>query len=248
MDEYLPNEEILMKYLDEELSLQERVNLENLLKEDGELRQRLENLRLAKEAVRYYSIQSAVASVRTIWEQSHPLPTKRPKAKVISLKKVGFYFLAAACILFAVFRISLFFNSHLTPERVYQEAYVDYKLGNSRSTQKSGTPIILAYQNNNYPEVIRLSHNGNLTPQEQFVTAIAFLKENRAAEAVPYLETLQLNTTYQQDSEFYLALAYLKTNQFDKSLDMLKKIHSDPNHLYHQQVDEKIINEVEKLR
>jgi tetratricopeptide (TPR) repeat protein len=248
MDEYLPNEEILMKYLDEELTSQERVNLENLLKEDDELRKRLENLRLAKEAVRYYSIQSAVANVGAEWKHSHSVPEERPKAKVVSLKRVGLYALATACILFAVIRISLFFNSHLTPERVYQEAYVDYKPGSSRSAKQSGTSIILAYQQNNYQEVIRLSHNGNLTPQEQLITAIAYLKANKAADAVPYLEALQSNTTYHQDSEFYLALAYLKIRQFDKSLNLLKKIQSDPNHLYHQQVDEKIINEVENLR
>jgi tetratricopeptide (TPR) repeat protein len=250
MAENIPNEDLLLKYLDEELTPEDRAGVEDQLKNDAQLRQQLESLRLAKEAVRYYGLHSDVARVRARWEQSHPLPQRRAKAKVVAIGKVWRYGLAVAAVVVAIIGISIFFRPSLSADKIYEEAYVQYSPGSTRSQQQDYTPIEQAYRSKNYPEVIRLSQQGNLSTKEQLITGIAYLEEHQPEKSVPYFEQVRQDSggTYRPDGEFYLGLAYLKTKQYDKSLEILRKIESDPTHLYHQQVSEKMLHEIEKLR
>ncbi|HWJ30554.1 MAG TPA: zf-HC2 domain-containing protein [Flavisolibacter sp.] len=242
MADFLPNEELLMKYLDNELSASERAALEEHLKEDEQLRQRLETLRLAKESVRYNELQNKVSNVR---------PQMGRNTKNVSPNRGWLYVLAAACLLAVIIGIGIFLRNSLSADKVYEEAYVQYSLDRSRSQKQEYTPVENAYQSQNYTEVIRLSQQGKHSAKEALLTGISYLNVNQPEKAMPYFEQIRqdsVDTTYRQDGEFYLGLAFLKAKQYDKSLELLRKIQSDPNHLYHPLVSEKVIHDVEKLR
>jgi tetratricopeptide (TPR) repeat protein len=242
MADFLPNEELLMKYLDNELSASERAALEEHLKEDEQLRERLESLRLAKESGRYNELQNKVSNVR---------PQMGRNTKKVSPNRGWLYGLAAVCLLAVIIGIGIFLRTSLSADKVYEEAYVQYSLDRSRSQKQEYTPLENAYQGQNYTEVIHLSQQGKHSVKEALLTGISYLNVNQPEKAMPYFEQIRqdsVDTSYRQDGEFYLGLAFLKAKQYDKSLELLRKIQSNPNHLYHPLVSEKVIHDIEKLR
>jgi len=50
------------------------------------------------------------------------------------------------------------------------------------------------------------------------------------------------------EAEYYLALAFLHNKDYDHALEMMNKIHNDPNHIYNEKITAKLINEVKSLR
>jgi tetratricopeptide (TPR) repeat protein len=70
----------------------------------------------------------------------------------------------------------------------------------------------------------------------------AYLKLNNAAEAITcFLSVQQINSTqqthlYQDDTEYYLAMSYLKNDEPSKAIPLFEKIHADKNHLYNSKV------------
>lgn len=251
MAEDLPEESGLIRYLDDEMSPAERSGFEALLDKDPGLREQLEHLRMAKEAIVYYGIQQQVAQARAHWKPVQAVEeTDRGKAKVFSMRQTWRYLIAAASIIIVFMLARGLFTAPLSPEKIYQETFVDYNPGSFRSQQATGSPLERAYQQKNYNGVVLLGRQDSLRAKEQLLLGIAYLKLNDARAAIQRLEALEkrADTTYRQDAAFYAGLAYLKDKQYDRALSMLKKIQADPHHLYHNQISEKTIKNIESLR
>jgi lipoprotein NlpI len=50
------------------------------------------------------------------------------------------------------------------------------------------------------------------------------------------LASSQNSHQFTEESEFYLALAYLKAKDLSKAQPLFEQIHSNPNHLFHDKV------------
>jgi hypothetical protein len=78
--------------------------------------------------------------------------------------------------------------------------------------------------------------------KELFLAGVASLQSNDAAGAVILFERLQslnrasANPSFREEGEYYLALAYLKSDKVDEAESIFRKIHDDRSHLYHRAV------------
>lgn len=252
MAEDLPDESDLIKYLDGELPPAEKKAFEALLNSDADLREKLENLRMAKDAVVYYGIQQQVAQARAQWKQPDEGNTPAGRAPVMVMRKYGRFAIAiaAASIIFAIVVIKGLFITSPRPDKIYQETFVDYSPGSYRSQTAGRSPVEKAYQQRDYAGAVSLGRQASPNAKEQLLLGIAYLHLNNPEAAIRELEAVEkrADTTYRQDAAFYTGLAYLKNRQYDQALQVLKKIRTDPHHLYHNQVSEKTIHDLESLQ
>jgi predicted negative regulator of RcsB-dependent stress response len=49
-------------------------------------------------------------------------------------------------------------------------------------------------------------------------------------------------------AEYYLALAYLKNNDYDQAIELMNTIHDNSSHLYTKKFSRKYINRVKRLK
>ncbi|MEP6700922.1 MAG: hypothetical protein ABJA85_06390 [Bacteroidota bacterium] len=250
MDDNFENAAIIIKYLDDEMSADEKAAFEKQLKLDAGLYARLESLRLSRDAISYYGINEKVTRIRMQLEETQSSESSK-KAKIIQMRKPLLYNIAvAATVILVLIGLKTFWLNSVTPEKIYQQTYVSYSLGIARSGSQNHTLIEKAWQQKDYEKIIQLAPQSTLKANEQLLLGLSYLEKNQLAEAITQMEKMQQmpDKTYSQDIEFYLSLAYLKNKEFEKSLSLLKKIRNNEHHLYHNQVTEKTILEVEKLR
>src|SRR3982751_3149460 len=97
MNENLPVEDLLMKYLDNEMSLSEREEFENQLNANAQLKAQMESLVLARKAVEYYGIHEEVSKVRKEFQQT---TSSQQEGKLVKMRKpLRYIFMAAASVL-----------------------------------------------------------------------------------------------------------------------------------------------------
>ena len=67
---------------------------------------------------------------------------------------------------------------------------------------------------------------------------MAYLEKGREQEAIPLFLLIQQQNkdaaikSFEQESEYYLSLAYLKSGETKKALDIIKSIKSNERHLF----------------
>jgi hypothetical protein len=248
MADYLPSDEILMRYIDNEMSETEKEDFEKNLTSDPALRQQLERLLMAKDAVRYYGLAQSVEAVRNEWEGR--VASGAPGAKIIPIKTYVRYIFAAACLIILIIGITTVYRYFsVSTDRIYQQTYIAYTPGTPRSEAGSSRPIEEAYRQKKFTEVIRLSEGAPLNARERLLLGLSYLETGNPAAAIKEFGTIRsgADPTYIQDAEFYQALAFVKNKEAAKSLPLFEKIFRDKNHLYHQRVTEETISDVKKV-
>lgn len=249
MDENNTLDIVVIKYLDNEMSPEEKITFEERLFTDPLLNSRLERFRLAKEAVKYHGIHQQVTGVRAIWEEKNAAGKMVVTSKLTSVRTMARYALAAAAVLLVFFLIRGLSGSSYSADNIYQDTYIGYQLSNPRSQNNGLNKLEAAYQQDKFQEVVSLGKQDALSQKDQLLLAIAFLKLNDSPSAITTLQALEQSKdhTYQQDAAFYLGLAYLKNKNYDKALVLFTRINKDASHLYHKQVTDKTLRNLESL-
>ncbi len=248
MAEYLPSDEILMRYIDNEMSEAEKEDFEKNLTSDPALREQLERLLMAKDAARYYGLAQSVEAVRKQWEGK--MATTAQEAKIVPIKSYVRYIFAAASVIILVIAITTIYRYlSVSTDKIYQQTYIAYTPGTSRSEAGAAHPIEDAYRQKNYAEVIRLAQATQLDAKQQLLLGLSYLETGKASDAIKEFQLIRSgkDPTYIPDAEFYQALAYLKNKEAAKALPLFEKIFNDKNHLYHQQVTSETIHDVKKV-
>ncbi|HWB91565.1 MAG TPA: hypothetical protein VG605_06925, partial [Puia sp.] len=127
---------------------------------------------------------------------------------------------------------------------LYGRYFSSYELNTSRG-QETASPIVQAYNTGNWQDVISLAGK---TPskdnQTEFLAGMADLQLGKCQDAISHFEQViaanaQASTDYYQDeSEYYLAISWLACQKVNQAMPILEKIKADPNHKYHQKVEE----------
>ena len=250
MDEFLPDND-LVRYLDGEMTEGERLEFQEKLQNDSELQERLEAMATATEAVKYYGIAQQVALVH---KKVRPSVSKKAESvKVVPIRRYVRYSLAvAASLLFIVMAWQGYNFFSLSHEEVYSEGFVDFNLPTTRSDEADDTTAIVSlYKSNNYDSLVKLERKVHAdTDREYLLTGLAHLKLEDPFSAIEPLETVvaMQKSSYRQDAEYYLAMAYLKNRDYDKALELMQVIQNNPNHLYKDQFTDKYIRKVRMLK
>ena len=243
--------EKLVRYLDGELSGNEKVNFEKQIAADKDLQNELEALQLTREAVRSYGLKQQVAAIH----QQMMNELQSPVRKISHTRQIARFSIAIAATVLVVFLASVIFKSNnLSSDKLFAENYHSYELSTTRDGVSTETPIEKAYKEKDYKQVTLLGDRSVNNVKDIFLSAMSYLElknDNKSIEE--YRKVIAKNesagTNVLKDAaEYYLALACLRTKDYDHALELMNKIHDDPGHLYHEKITDKLIRNVKRLR
>ena len=229
-----PNNEILIDWLDKQLNQEESAQLEIALQKDIDLNRELQYLNFAIDTVRLDAISQKVASIRQLHEKEQIVEVAAP-AILRNMYKISLRIAAVIVLFFCL--ASIYKYSSVNNQSFYNKQFSGYELTNNRG-QELHEAEVDAYQNNKWNEVISIYHAGaNKSNRQAFLAAMAEMQLSHFQNAITIFENL-LNsksgdTTYLEESEYYLSLAYLMNHEGNKAIQMFNKIKANPNHTYY---------------
>lgn len=194
-------------------------------------------------AVQQYNLVKQVQLVHQQFINTAKTTTQLQEAKVIRMSPVKMMMRIAAAVVLLLTSLTAVQYFTSTGSSFYHNLNEDYIVNNTRDGQQASA-IIEAYQSGNYKRTIELFEQiNNPGNRELFITANSLMQLNNTTRSIElYLQILNNNRTvaqkfYQDEAEYYLAMAYLKNNETDKALPILTQIADDKNHTYHDKID-----------
>jgi hypothetical protein len=228
-----PNNEILIDYLDNQLSQEEAARVETLVQKDILVAGDLQYLKLALDTVRLDAINGKVSAIRRSLESAKT--TEKPAAIVRSMYKMSMRIAAIFILVIGV--TALYKYVSVNDQSVYNKQFIGYELSNSRGQERRDAEVE-AYQNKNWNEVVAVySAEKNRSIKAVFLAAMAEMQLNHFPQAVTLFENI-LNTksgdkAFREEAEYYVSLAYLMNHEENKGIQMLDKIKADTSHTYY---------------
>lgn len=220
----------LERYLDKEMSREEKEAFELSLKTDKELQRKLEIQKEIREALK----EEDIMQLRERMKETMRQPVK---------KKIAWYKVAA--VLIPLLLLGGWIINHFTgrtTDDLFQEYYLPYTpISNSRSSYDYAfedgeiRTAIDAYSQKKYGAAAKKFAEIDATkidsPDIQLQMACSFLLSNREIQAIEIFKDIAESDhpLYAQKAEWYLALTYLKNNQIKDAKVVLMKI-SVSNH------------------
>jgi tetratricopeptide (TPR) repeat protein len=250
-DNYI-NTGLLVQYLDNELSTEEKLQLENQLKNNTAMQQELENLALSKDAVRTFGLKQKVAAIHKEM-MNEMTSTQKISSPGLVKKMVRISMKIAASLLLVMLGLGVYQYATVSPDKLFAENYQTYALSVSRGAGATDA-MEKAYQQKDYGAVIKqFDILTNAGQKENFLAGQAYLATSKYAKAVECFNTiLSLNTstrttTFNDDAEYYLALSYLKDKNFKSAYPLFTSIHNNTNHLYNDKVNNSVMRQLKLL-
>ncbi len=232
---YEPNNTTLLleQYLDGALAPDEANRIKILLEADPALREELEAMQLAVEAVRHKGLYARVKAIRQDMHLSEQ--TNKKPARLFSIVRLSMRIAASLLIIAGAFAIYKY--ASVTNVSVYNDLYLEYEPSRTRSVQTD--PAATAFLQKNWKEVIALADqqpdNKNL-----FLSGIASLETGNPSAAITRFESiLQKNATtgtdyFNDEAEYYLALGYIRNGDPSRGSALLNTISRKADHLYRE--------------
>jgi len=239
MNENSTNTDLLIRYLDGELEGAELESVKKNIEADPVLREELENLNLAKEAVTSYGMRKKIQAI-------HPEMIRELREnsgnKTGVTRMIFQYGFRAAAVLIVLFGISLFYQYYTsTPEKLFNENFKSYDLRVTRGSSNSSLEDL--YEKGDMTGLInRFNHLKSPQAADYFLAANAYLNTHRSDSAIILFVDLEnLNRTnhthyFEEDTEYFLALSYLANKEPAKALPLFEKIHANSSHPFHSAV------------
>jgi hypothetical protein len=239
MSVHSTNTDLLIQYLDGELHGPEQEAIKKNLEADPALREELDNLRLAKEAVTAYGMHKKVQSIHPEMMREF---VQNSKTKPGITRMIFQYAYRAAAILIVLFGISIFYQYYTsTPEKLFIENFHSYDLRVTRGASNSSLEDL--YEKGDMAGLInQFNHLKSPQATDYFLAANAYLNTHRPDSAiVTFLSLQNFNQTnhthyFEEDMEYFLALSYLANKEPVKALPLFEKIHANPGHPFHSAV------------
>jgi tetratricopeptide (TPR) repeat protein len=254
MDNSTQYDDELMRYIDGEMTESEKIDFEKQLAADRSLKQALGDLQLAKDAVRSYGLKEKVSGIHR--EMMKELKTEAPVRHISNVRRIIRLSIAVAASVLLIFVCIEVYNFYsLSSEKLFAENYTAYELTTTRSENDSaGSKIEKAYREKNYGEVIKLNTNSVLSIKDVFLTGMSYLETNDLSKAISNFQVViadlkdQKSSVMKEAAEYYLALAYLKNNDYDQAIELMAAIHDNSSHLYKTKFSQKYIDKVKRLK
>ncbi len=236
------NSDTLIQYLDNELSQEEKTNVENQLKHDAVMQQEIENLSLAKSAIKIYGLKKHVGTIHQEM-MSELMEEKTYIAKKGFVKKMVIISMKVAAAVFIVtLAIGIYQYTTITPDSVFANNYEPYTLSVNRGTVETNF-IEKSFQEKKYAAVInQFEALENANAKEFFLAAAAYMETNSYKKAIAAFNNVLLKnerekkSIFNDDAQYFLALSYLKNNDIKLAAPIFEMINKNKNHLYNDKV------------
>ncbi len=242
MQDSYPDENII-QYIDDEMTMDEKQTFEKLLQQDAVLYERYQFMLAAKQAIRSKGLKEQVGKVHKDYIQSlnGPAVTTTHISHKLSFLKT--FMRAAAVLVFVVAGYGIFELSTTNNDSLYKSNFVNFQLAVVRG-EKQSKQIDSLYNAENYDAVIKAFNAGAQREQKDyFLAAQSYLHLNKPEEAISAFQRIEkINASTGQKSfveqtDFYLALAYIKAGRIDEAEEQLNKITSNEQHLFYNNAE-----------
>lgn len=254
MDNSTPGfSEKLVLHLDGVLTGDDLAAVESQLQQDAALQAEYQRLMETRAAIRYFGLKQQVASIHTGMMEE----LKTPVHSMGQGRKILRYSMAiAAGILVMVGAWLAYSFFSLTPDKVFASNYQTYELTNVRDGNNTApTELEKAFAAKNYQELVKRYDTGEaLDARSNFICGIAAMELRDDTRAIRcFRSALQYNqekkqAAFNDETEYYLALSYIRNKDYDFALPLLEKISDDPQHTYYSKVTARLIRKVKLLK
>jgi len=235
------------RYLDNEMSIGERCEIEELLKTNPRL---YDHFDLSKNVNTYLQIEAFKKQLNKIHTELYNSGNSNEPDRIddeVSLVKdnvpvrklrhnifnIGKWVAAASIILMIGFSgVNIYLNNRDSLEnRLYAKYYESFQ--NDTKNYFNSSPILKAkkmYSNNESGDALFILQNIpsslDIEPEKNLYSGLALMELERYSEAIEKFETLQGNDemTVLSISQWYLALCYLTTERRSEAITILEEI------------------------
>jgi tetratricopeptide (TPR) repeat protein len=234
------NTELLTRYLDGELDDDQSRKLEVSIKEDDDLKEEFNNLKISIEAIKSFGLIEKVNSIHSeMIKELKEQPIHKIGARNSFVKNT---LRIAATVVILLGSAFIYLYITLSSNSLFKNNFTEYTLHENRGNDNQSL-IEQEYKLAHYSKAVELfQQQPSKTLQDYFIAGNAWLELNNPSEAIQcFLSVQQINATqqthlYQDDAEYYLAMSYLKNGEPSKAIPLFEKIHADDNHLYQSKV------------
>jgi tetratricopeptide (TPR) repeat protein len=230
------NHEILIDHLDKTIQGESLPEAEALLANDNEAREDFQYLQTAVEAVKHTALHARVAAVRAEMQPAAVVPIRKTEAHTITRN-----ILRVAAVLFLLLgSVTVYKLVTVSSGDLFQKHYTSYTLNTARG-EEATSPLEQAYRNNSWSEVsTQYEATVSKTSKDHFLAAMASMELEQYPQAIERLNAVLNNNVrtgdnyFQDEAEYYLALAYVADDKAEEAAPLLKRISAEDGHLYQQ--------------
>lgn len=231
------NEFLLVDYLDNYLFQDETTRVNTLILHDKQVATEWEFLKMAVDAVELGAIREQVMQVRQSFSNQVKPTTGFSGTVVRNIYRSG---LRIAAILILVLGVSLVYKySTVNNASVFQQQFADYSLGTTRGEHTQNV-LEESFRNKDWNGVTTLFNlESNKTNKTYFLAGMAAMEQKNYKTAVSRFENILAanaksgDNYFQDEAQYYVALAYLMNNQADKGIALLNEIRGNKDHQYY---------------
>ena len=244
----------LMRYLDNEMDSVQHAAFEQKLDADKELFSEAESLALARRAVNTYGAVNQVSQIHK--EELSAMKNAAPVIKMTPYRKIIRYSIAAAASLILIFFAAEYFNEPAAlGDQLYAQAYTRFEPSAMRGATADTAVIAKEFLEHNNTAVINTYREEAIhTPDHMLIAAISYLESNLTPEAVSILKALAEKNTqttlpaFNDEANYYLALALLKNRNYSEAATLMEKINADKDNPYSSKFPASYTDRVKKLQ
>ena len=238
MQDNYPDENII-QYIDDEMTMDEKQAFEKLLQQDAVLYERYQFMLAAKQAIRSKGLKEQVSKIHEEYIQSlnRPAVTTTHISHKHSIFKT--FMRVAAVLIFVVAGYGVFEFSTTDNDSLYKSSFINYQYNIIRGGEQSKR-IDSLYNAANYNAVLTaFNANSQKEQKDYFLAAQSYLHLNKpeaAISAFQQIEKMNASTdqkSFVDETDFYLALAYIKAGRIAEAEKQLNKITSNKQHLFY---------------
>ncbi len=253
MNNNYSNTDILIDYIDNNLTGEEKIKVDAMLQNNSTLKTEFDNLVLAKSALAYYGIKQQVKLIhKEVMEKSIATePLKNEQAVVKTMIKWSMRI--AASLLIIVCGLGVYQYATISSDKLYSENFTSYTMRVTRG-EADATALVKDFNEKDYEGTIKqYAVLDNIQQKENFIVALAYLETNKynyaieAFNAVLEKNSLSKEKLYNDDAEYFLAMSYLKNNNIVLAMPIFERINNNSNHLYNDKVTNSFMRKLKLL-
>jgi tetratricopeptide (TPR) repeat protein len=242
MNENIAQTELIERYLDNELSTDEKVRFESRLRNEAGLAEELHLQRQLREGLRAAGRGRLLDMLAA---EDRQMDEYHPPAQVIRFDdatRQRFYWAAAAILLLLVPLYLI-----LGPGRRDDKLFAAYFKPYQGVSVQAGAPLAQAmqeYQQRDYAQALpileRLLGEGSAEDTTLFFKGNASLALEQTPGAISSFRQIIANPKhpFYREAQWYLALAYLQDGSADEAKTQLQSFSSDASHPHHEEATE----------
>lgn len=232
--------EDLVQYLDGDLGKEDLQGMQAKLQADAGFRDEFLRLQLARETIKLHGLKERVGNIhREMMQELQAEPVKETTPVIPMFRRV---MRIAAILILVVAGAAIYEYTQLSANSLFEKNYSAYTATEQRGADNASA-LVAAYKAGETGKVVELFQAlPQPAAQDLFYVGNAYLQLGKPMEAIRNFQQLEaLNKTnqthvFEEDTEYYLAMAYLKNGQTKEAIALLEKIHNTNGHPYQDKV------------